>query len=132
MPRLQNFFRPLRRAERPLMAEDLPLAFATWASRSGHLPSFEIGSRSGHSATCPTHRLLSIWSVASTEKRTLISSVGSQCGRATSTTNRGASCLSSTPLPNACKPLTSKTWMLPYCMRTKPAACSSCRARFAI
>ena len=36
MPRSQNFFRPWRRAERPLRAEDLPLAFTTWASRSGH------------------------------------------------------------------------------------------------
>ena len=41
MPRLQNFFRPWRRAERPLSAEDLPLAFTTWASPFGQEQSSE-------------------------------------------------------------------------------------------
>ena len=38
MPRLQNFFRPWRRAERPLRAEGLLPAFVTWASSRGQQP----------------------------------------------------------------------------------------------
>lgn len=60
MPRSQNFFRPWRRAERPLRAKDLRLAFATWASRSGQERTFKINPVSGPSACSRQASLLTL------------------------------------------------------------------------